>query len=214
MRMCVRSHRPPEKPISRCFPRASTASTDAPTSTDRSGTRDSPGPGCATARRTTPPTSARRSTVAVRKMVSPSGIDRSYRPGRRGQSVYCGRPGRPAAGTVRAHEDRHRPRHRQHPCLRQGQGRGAQRAERGGDQRRRQPPGGGGGRGPRDDRAHPGQRAGHPADARRRDRRLPDHRGHAALRDQQGDARHPPLQAGGDDLRPLRRDQRREARGP
>ena len=56
----------------------------------------------------------------------------------------AGAPEDPPAGPVRAHEDRHRPRHRQHPCLRQGQGRGAQRAERGGDQRRRQSPRGGG----------------------------------------------------------------------
>ena len=215
IRMCVRSHRPSEKPISRCLP----ASLDrvARTTHQHRQVGDARKPGSRLGERAPHDSTHQRTTqhrgssedgvafghgpIVPAGSTRPVGILRAPRKTRWQEHV-------------RAHEDRHRPRDRQHPCLRQGQGRGAQRAERGGDQRRRQSPRGGGRRGPRDDRAHPRQRARHPADARRRDRRLPDHRGDAALRDQQGDARCPPLQARGDDQRPVGRDQRREARRP
>src|SRR5919108_1365751 len=73
MRMCVRNVQPLSKPMSRCLPRASTLVTLTPTRRDRSGTRLSPGRGCARAAVIRPPTSAARSTSAVRWIVSPSG---------------------------------------------------------------------------------------------------------------------------------------------
>src|ERR671914_1171696 len=76
--MCVRRVRPLSKPMSRCLPRESTLRTVAPTSRPRSGTRPRPGPGCARATVTTPPTRARPSTSAVRLIVSPSGMSQVW----------------------------------------------------------------------------------------------------------------------------------------
>src|SRR5687768_9017510 len=102
MRRWLRSVRPLSKPMSRCLPRGSTLVTVAPTRRDRSGTRRSPGWGCARASVIRRSRSAARSTSAVRKIVSPSGMRPLSQPSRqrsdgrcRARWVYCGPPPSP-----------------------------------------------------------------------------------------------------------------------